>query len=167
MIVFLAHIGSYVPAKSCKLGLFDGIYTSFNSLEKFDFSWELSNLLCLLKNCTNRSLVLLDEFGKNTDYLNGASLFCQVVQNFSKPLFQTNYILSDERNDHFNKIPLCFLATHFHDLIYKQLLEENYMVRFLTMEIILNSEEDCVYLYKIRPGKTNMSYALPLARKYF
>ena len=76
IIVFLAHIGSYVPAESCKLGLFDGIYTAFNSLESFDFSWELSNLLCIMKSCSNRSLILFDEFGKNTDYLNGSSMFC-------------------------------------------------------------------------------------------
>lgn len=90
MIVFLAHVGSFVPAKFCKLGLFDAIYSSMSSLENYDFSWELSNILCILNNATNRSLILIDEFGKNTDYLNGISLFSTIIKSLTYSNFKIN-----------------------------------------------------------------------------
>ena len=71
MIVFLAHVGSFVPADSCKIGVVDRIFTRIASVESVTntvpqsaFMCELNQLALMLRHATSRSLLLIDEFGK-------------------------------------------------------------------------------------------------------
>lgn len=87
IIVYLAQIGSFVPAEKCIVSVFDRILTKFSKSEtvvdnKSFFEMELSSLSTILENATNRSLVLIDEFGKGTHYLDGLSLFNGVWKSF-------------------------------------------------------------------------------------
>jgi len=71
LIVFLAHIGSFVPADSCRIGVVDRIFTRITSVESVTntvpqsaFMCELNQLALMLRHATPRSLLLIDEFGK-------------------------------------------------------------------------------------------------------
>ena len=79
----MAHIGSYVPAKYCKLGLFDKILTSIHlsdslSCNQTGLSEEIQNIIHITKAATNRSLVLIDEFGKSNIYF--STLYLCLIQ---------------------------------------------------------------------------------------
>ena len=110
-----------------------------NTFENQDFSWELSNIYHMVENSSNRSILLIDEFGKNTDFVNWISLFCSLIQNLNQPYFETNYSFMNQDNDQkdniYDKIPISIFVTHFHDIFHKNLLNENYITRFLTMDI--------------------------------
>ncbi|PVU92201.1 hypothetical protein BB559_003801 [Furculomyces boomerangus] len=71
LIVYLAHIGSYVPAKSAVIGITDRIETRIRASESLlenqsSFMRDLQQVSQILRNCTSKSLVILDEFGKGT-----------------------------------------------------------------------------------------------------
>ncbi len=78
-LVFLSHIGSFVPARLCKLGLFDALHTLINSPHNHDFKSELASMARISQSATNRSVVLVDEFGKNAEYRQGVAVFAAVV----------------------------------------------------------------------------------------
>jgi len=79
LIVLLAHIGSFVPAKSCELSLVDRIFTRIGSSDdlaggRSTFMVEMSETANILHNATERSLVLMDEVGRGTSTFDGLSL---------------------------------------------------------------------------------------------
>ncbi|KAF1744721.1 hypothetical protein MXB_3602, partial [Myxobolus squamalis] len=86
LIVYLAHIGSFVPAKSAEIGVFDSIYTRIMSTESVgssssSFLSDLNQILPTLTCFSNRSLILIDEFGKGTHFVNENKI--KIIQ-FSK-----------------------------------------------------------------------------------
>jgi len=72
LIVFMAHIGSYVPAEAAQIGLVDKIFTRMRTTESIStnlsaFSIDLNQVSTAIRYATSRSLVILDEFGKGTE----------------------------------------------------------------------------------------------------
>lgn len=109
IIVYLSHIGCYIPAKKGIIGLTDKIFSRINSNESVtinesSFSIDLIQMSRMLKYCSSRSLLLIDEFGKGTKIEDGISLMGGLIYH----LLEMNKM---------NKIPKCVIITHFMSLL--------------------------------------------------
>jgi DNA mismatch repair protein MSH5 len=104
LLVYMAHLGSFVPAEYAKISLTDKILTRISTRESVSkdssaFMIDLNQTQSALLNSTRKSLVLLDEFGKGTTSTDGIGLFCAVIEEFAK---------------RGNECPRVVSATHFH-----------------------------------------------------
>jgi|TARA_R110002003_G_scaffold28_28_gene1756 DNA mismatch repair protein MSH5 len=104
LIVFMAHIGSFVPAQSAQIGLTDKILSRVTTRETVSrvqsaFMLDLQQISLALSLATRRSLLIIDEFGKGTEASDGAGLACAVMDHLLG--------LGSER-------PKVIGATHFH-----------------------------------------------------
>ncbi|XP_053660041.1 mutS protein homolog 5-like [Anopheles marshallii] len=89
IICYLAHVGSFVPAAYAKIPILDSIYTRLDHPESIfsgrsSFMSELYQMSSLLQNATAKSLILIDEFGKGTNYLEGKSLLIGSIEHLLK-----------------------------------------------------------------------------------
>lgn len=151
LIVIMAQIGSFVPASSAKISICDKIFTRIGASDdlasgKSTFMvemWEVSNIL---KNATNKSLVLLDEVGRGTSTYDGLSIAWAVIEYICK-----------------NKKLRCktLFATHYHELTK---LEgtingvKNYSVAVKEMQ------GEVIFLRKIVEGGADQSYGIEVAK---
>ncbi|KAG6890840.1 hypothetical protein C0995_003273 [Termitomyces sp. Mi166 len=125
-------IGCFVPAESAKLGLVDRIFTRISTRESVSkvqsaFMIDLNQVSLALRNCTARSLVLLDEFGKGTLSTDGAGLFCGVLQ----------HLLHRGK-----ECPKVLVATHFHDVFREGLLDPHRCrISFRHMEVMFTTSD--------------------------
>ncbi|MCT8975470.1 DNA mismatch repair protein MutS [Clostridium sp. CX1] len=151
LIVIMAQIGSFVPAKAAKISVCDKIFTRIGASDdlasgKSTFMvemWEVSNIL---KNATNKSLILLDEVGRGTSTYDGLSIAWSVVE----------YICNNKRL----KCKTLF-ATHYHELTKLEgILEgvKNYSVS------VKEIGSDIVFLRKIIRGGADQSYGIEVAK---
>lgn len=70
-MIYLAHVGCFVPAESARIGLVDAIFTHFSLSDSVNsdvstFTSDLRRMAAIISSATDRSLVILDEFGKGT-----------------------------------------------------------------------------------------------------
>uniref|UniRef100_A0A182JFM8 DNA mismatch repair proteins mutS family domain-containing protein n=1 Tax=Anopheles atroparvus TaxID=41427 RepID=A0A182JFM8_ANOAO len=89
IICYLAHVGSFVPATRAKIPILDSIYTRLDHPEsifsgKSSFMSELYQMSNVLQHASSKSLVLIDEFGKGTNYIEGKSLLIASVEHLLK-----------------------------------------------------------------------------------
>lgn len=149
LIVYMAHIGSFVPASQAEIGITDKLFTRIKTTETVSqpqsaFAFDLQQLQRALNNSTNHSLIIIDEFGKGTDSCDGAALFCAVI----------GYYLSKG-----DQCPKIVASTHFHDVISQNILSKEDGITLSQTEIMCNSVEnkeegdEVVFLYRIVPGK--------------
>ena len=158
----MAHVGSFVPAKSMKLTRIDQILTRMHIAESTSrcmstFLLDLEQILAAVKSSTSKSLVLLDEPFKGT-VLHGSSFF-PVTKRMQKNL--TSRVdgsgLLCGLLKHFaalgNASPLVMVASHFHECFDSQLFKDiENAVQCFTMKIVksvTNDGEDLVFLYKL------------------
>ena len=115
LIVLLAQIGSFVPAKSARIGLVDKIFTRVGasdniSMGESTFMVEMNETASILNNISNRSLVLLDEIGRGTSTYDGISIAWAISEYLHehpakpKTLFATHYHELNEMTETFNRI---------------------------------------------------------------
>ncbi|XP_055491051.1 mutS protein homolog 5 [Leucoraja erinacea] len=152
LIVFMALIGSYVPATDAEIGLIDGIYTRIQSRESVSvglstFIIDLNQVAAAVNSATERSLVLIDEFGKGTNSVDGLSLLAAVLR---------HWVQQDV------KCPHIFVSTNFHSLVQLQLLPTINLIRYLMLETIQDGEE-LVFFYQLKDGVSTDSYAANIA----
>jgi DNA mismatch repair protein MutS len=151
LIVLMAQIGSFVPAKEADISICDKIFTRIGASDdlasgKSTFMvemWEVSNIL---KNATNRSLVLLDEVGRGTSTYDGLSIAWSVIEY----LCRTSSLRCKT-----------LFATHYHELIKLEGEIEgvkNYSVA------VKEIDNEIVFLRKIVPGGTDESYGIEVAK---
>jgi DNA mismatch repair protein MSH5 len=153
VIVYMAHIGSYVPADRATIGLTDKILTRIATRESVSrnqsaFMIDLQQVALSLSLATRRSLVVIDEFGKGTNSIDGAGLACGVFE----------YFLDLGRNR-----PKVLGATHFHEIFENGFLEERPELSFGHMEVLLDTDSDVVdgqitYLYNFVSGRSTSSF---------
>ncbi|KAI0789758.1 DNA mismatch repair protein MutS [Abortiporus biennis] len=130
LIQYMAQIGCFVPAEKATLGIVDHIFTRIQTRESVSkvqsaFMIDLNQVSLALRNCTAKSLILLDEFGKGTITSDGAGLFCGVLKHFVK--------LGSE-------CPKVLAATHFHEIFTEDLLEPTRQpITFLHMQVLFTS----------------------------
>ncbi|XP_060592976.1 mutS protein homolog 5-like [Ruditapes philippinarum] len=152
LIVFLAQIGSFVPAEEAKLGLVDRIFTRIRSMESVSvglstFMIDINQMAEALRSAGEKSLCIVDEFGKGTDMVDGLSLLCSCLKHWI---------------DQGSRSPHIFLSTHYHGIIQQSLIPRVPNVKYLTLETLHNGEE-LVFLYQLVEGHTSSSYACHVA----
>ncbi len=101
LTVFMAHIGSFVPAKSAQIPLCDRIFTRIGAsdnliLDRSTFMVEMTEVANILRNATQKSLLILDEVGRGTSTYDGLSIAWSVIEHLTdqiraKTLFATHY----------------------------------------------------------------------------
>uniref|UniRef100_H3DLY3 MutS protein homolog 5 n=1 Tax=Tetraodon nigroviridis TaxID=99883 RepID=H3DLY3_TETNG len=153
LIVFMALIGSDVPAKEAEIGLVDGIYTRMQSRESVSvglstFMIDLNQMAQALNNSTGNSLVLIDEFGKGTNTVDGLSLLAASISHWLKKAAVD--------------VPHVLVATNFHSLLQLGLLPSSGFLSLLTLETAVDGDE-LVFLYQLKEGICQSSYAANIA----
>lgn len=158
LIVYLAHIGSYVPATSARIGLTDKILTRIATRESVSkpqsaFMIDLQQVSLALNLATRRSLLVIDEFGKGTRSVDGAGLACAVFTHLAALGTAAPKVLA---------------ATHFHEIFGDE--RNGFLAPASTpalqlghMEIRVaadarGAEEPVAYLYNFRPGRSLASF---------
>ncbi|SJZ34141.1 DNA mismatch repair protein MutS [Garciella nitratireducens] len=151
LIVLMAQIGSFVPAKQAKIGIVDRIFTRVGASDDLasgqsTFMVEMSEVSNILKNASKNSLVILDEIGRGTSTFDGLSIAWAVIE----------YI-----ND--KKYIGCktLFATHYHELtVLEDQLEgvKNYSIA------VKEENDNIVFLREIISGKTDQSYGIQVAK---
>ncbi|KAJ5491216.1 hypothetical protein N7539_002783 [Penicillium diatomitis] len=152
LIVFLAQIGSFVPAEKAELGITDKILTRVNRQESVSnvqstFMGDLQEISLCLKQATGQSLVLIDEFGKGTNEADGIGLVCGVLE----------HLLELESR------PKVIAATHFHEIFENDFLSLRPGLQLGHMEVKVSEEsrnvkDQVTYLYNFRLGRSNKSF---------
>ncbi|XP_061051997.1 mutS protein homolog 5 isoform X3 [Eubalaena glacialis] len=149
LITFMALVGSFVPAEEAEIGAVDAIFTRIHSCESISlglstFMIDLNQQVAkAVNNATERSLVLIDEFGKGTNTVDGLALLAAVIRHWLA-LGPT--------------CPHVFVATNFLSLIQLQLLPQGPLVQYLTMETCEDGN-DLVFFYQVCEGVANASHA--------
>nr|XP_058933451.1 mutS protein homolog 5 isoform X4 [Kogia breviceps] len=149
LITFMALVGSFVPAEEAEIGAVDAIFTRIHSCESISlglstFMIDLNQQVAkAVNNATERSLVLIDEFGKGTNTVDGLALLAAVIRHWLAlgPM-----------------CPHIFVATNFLSLIQLQLLPQGPLVQYLTMETCEDGN-DLVFFYQVCEGVANASHA--------
>ncbi|KAK3423983.1 hypothetical protein EUGRSUZ_F00744, partial [Eucalyptus grandis] len=156
LIVFLSHIGSFVPAESATVGLTDRIFCAMGSklmtAEQSTFMIDLHQVGMMLRQATSKSLCLLDEFGKGTLNEDGVGLLGGAINHF---------VTWDEP-------PKVLVCTHLTELLSENFLPKCEQIKFYTMSVLRSKDnsadvEDLVFLYRLVPGHTLLSYGLHCA----
>ena len=148
LITLMAHVGSFVPAKSAKIPLTDRIFTRVGASDNliFDqstFMVEMSEVAYILNSATKHSLVILDEIGRGTSTYDGLSIAWSVVE----------YILK-------NKKCKTLFATHYHEL--SELEGKLYGVKNYRVTV-KETNGTVVFLRKIVEGSANKSFGIEVA----
>lgn len=146
LIVYMAHIGSFVPAESAQIGAVDAILTCMYLEESLlhglsSFGMQLNQMSHIFQERSGKSLVIMDEYGKGTKVANGIGLLVGTIESF----------INDPAT-----CPHTLLATHFHTL--HNHLPARPHVMYLTFESIRH-EGELVYLYQLKEGRASSSYA--------
>ncbi len=151
LIVLMAQMGSFVPAKSAKIGVVDRIFTRVGASDNLargesTFLVEMNEAANILNNSTSKSLVLLDEVGRGTSTFDGLSIAWATVEHLHN---------SPKAN------PRTLFATHYHELVE---LEER-LKRVKNYNVAVSESGDhVVFLYQMVPGGCDHSYGIHVAR---
>ncbi|MDD6309088.1 MAG: DNA mismatch repair protein MutS, partial [Clostridia bacterium] len=149
LIAIMAQMGSFVPAKSCRMGVVDKIFTRIGASDDLStgrstFMVEMSEVASILHGATSKSLLILDEIGRGTSTYDGLSIAWAVLEHCAMKL----------------KAKTMF-ATHYHELTQ---LEEK-MEGVINYNIAVKKRgEDIIFLRKILRGGTDDSYGIEVAR---
>jgi len=150
IIVLMAQIGSYVPANSVRIPLFDRIFTRVGASDNLiqgesTFMVEMQETSHILNHATDKSLIILDEVGRGTSTYDGVSIAWAI----------TEYI------HNFVKAKTLF-ATHYHELI--ALVDGLDSAKNLSVAVKENERDGVVFLYKIIDGGVDRSYGIEVAK---
>ncbi|XP_038624504.1 mutS protein homolog 5 isoform X2 [Tachyglossus aculeatus] len=148
LITFMALVGSFVPAAEALIGPVDAVFTRMHSRESVSlglstFMIDLNQVAKAVNNATEHSLVLIDEFGKGTNAVDGLALLAAVLR---------HWVAQGPT------CPQVFVATNFLSLVQLQLLPPKPLVHYLTMETCEDGE-DLVFFYQVREGVAGASHA--------
>ena len=151
LIVLMAQIGSFVPAKEAEIGIVDHLFTRVGASDNLaggesTFLVEMIEASNIVHNATPKSLILLDEIGRGTATFDGLSLAWSI----------TEYLHNNE-----SVAARTLFATHYHELTkLDKTLErlENYHAS------VKESEDEIIFLKKILPGPGNKSYGIHVAK---
>jgi len=151
LLVLLAQIGSFIPAKKAEVGLVDRIFTRVGASDNISagestFLVEMQEAANILNNATKKSLILLDEIGRGTSTFDGISIAWAITEYLhenpemtAKTLFATHYHELNEMSEIFPKI-------------------KNYKVE------VREIDDRVIFLHRVSPGKADHSYGIQVAQ---
>ncbi|MFB6235205.1 MAG: DNA mismatch repair protein MutS [Halopenitus sp.] len=148
LITLLAQIGSFVPARSARIGIVDGIYTRVGALDELaqgrsTFMVEMQELSNILHSATEDSLVILDEVGRGTATYDGISIAWAA----------TEYLHNEVRAK-------TLFATHYHELTSLA----DHLPRVANVHIAADERDgDVTFLRTVQEGATDRSYGIHVA----
>ena len=151
LIVLMAQMGSYCPAREVTMGIVDKVFTRVGASDNISsgestFMVEMTETASILNNISDRSLVLLDEIGRGTSTYDGISIAWAI----------TEYL-----HNHKKARPKVMFATHYHELIemadqYERIRNYHIAVREVANKVI--------FLRKLEPGGSEHSFGIHVAR---
>ena len=150
LIVLLAQIGSYVPAKKAKIGIIDKIFTRVGASDNISagestFMVEMNESASIINNISNNSIVLLDEIGRGTSTYDGISIA---------------WAIAEFLHDHPYR-PKTLFATHYHELN----MMANSFDRINNANVSVKETKDSViFLRKLIPGGSAHSFGIHVAQ---
>ena len=151
LIVLMAQMGSFVPARSARIGLVDRVFTRIGASDDLSsgqstFMVEMAEVASILKYATSKSLLILDEIGRGTSTYDGMSIARAVLE----------YAASSR---HLGAKTL--FATHYHELS----TIEDELPNVKNYNIAVKKRGDkMIFLRKIVPGATDDSYGIEVAK---
>jgi DNA mismatch repair protein MutS len=150
LIVLMAQMGCFVPAKGAEIGLVDKIFTRVGASDNISqgestFMVEMNETASILNNLSDRSLILLDEIGRGTSTYDGISIA---------------WAIAEYLHNHPNR-PKTLFATHYHELnemqkSFERIKNYNVSVKELTNKVI--------FLRKVVPGGSEHSFGIHVAK---
>ncbi|GHV01444.1 DNA mismatch repair protein MutS [Clostridia bacterium] len=149
LITLIAHTGGFVPAERAVVPLTDRIFTRIGASDDLAFGQstfmvEMTELAAILKNCTEKSLVILDEIGRGTSTYDGLTIARAVIEYLSSDL----------------KCKTLF-STHYHELT--ELEDELHGVKNYCVTV-QETEDSVVFLHKIARGAVDRSFGVEVAK---
>ncbi|KAB8238662.1 mismatch repair protein MSH3 [Aspergillus alliaceus] len=155
LIAIMGQIGSYVPARSAKLGMLDAVFTRMGAFDNMlagesTFMVELSETADILKQATPRSLVILDELGRGTSTHDGVAIAQAVLDYMIRTIRSLTLFITHYQH----------LSTMVHSFPDNEL--RNVHMRFT--ESGSSEEEELTFLYEVGEGVAHRSYGLNVAR---
>ncbi|KAH9442219.1 hypothetical protein Pst134EB_028475 [Puccinia striiformis f. sp. tritici] len=152
IIVILAQLGSFVPAEEAHIGIHDAVFTRVSTTESASrsssaFMIDLQRISFMLRNCTARSIILIDEFGRDGSHR------------------RTSIILRSGRAPNLQRIKLSNSPRVFTNGFLSLDLPIDYAHMSIVLRTDVGSEEDNTptYLYKLAPGLVSSSHAMGCA----
>lgn len=149
LIVILAQIGSYVPAKEATIGIVDKIFTRIGASDDLargqsTFMVEMAETANILHNATEKSLIILDEIGRGTSTYDGISLAWSIAE----------YLATEKKAK-------TLFATHYFELT--DLAKEHDCVENYTVSV-KETKDTIVFMHKIQKGIADKSYGIHVAK---
>ncbi len=151
LIVLMAQVGSWVPAKSCRFGIVDRIFSRVGASDDLargnsTFMVEMNETANILNNATDRSLIILDEIGRGTSTYDGLSIAWAVVEHLHRDPVRG---------------PRTLFATHYQELT--QL--DKHLLRMRNLSVAVKEwNDDIVFVRRVVPGAADRSYGIQVAR---
>lgn len=151
LIVLMAQMGCFVPAKAAKIGLIDKIFTRVGASDNLSsgestFMVEMNETASILNNISDRSLILLDEIGRGTSTYDGISIA---------------WAIAEFLHEHPTARPKTLFATHYHEL--NEL--ENTMSRIKNFNVTIKEMSNkVIFLRKLVPGGSEHSFGIHVAK---
>ena len=151
LITLLAQVGCWTPAKTCRVGLVDRIFSRVGASDDLargnsTFMVEMNETANILNNATDRSLIILDEIGRGTSTYDGLSIAWAVVEHLHRDA---------ERG------PRTLFATHYQELT--QL--EKHLARLRNFSVAVKEwNDEIVFVRRVIPGAADRSYGIQVAR---
>ncbi|HKU66989.1 MAG TPA: DNA mismatch repair protein MutS [Candidatus Baltobacteraceae bacterium] len=154
LLTIMAQIGSFLPAKSARIGIVDRIFTRIGAGDDLasgqsTFFLEMAEAANILRRCTRRSLLLIDEVGRGTGTIDGLSIAQAICE----------FLLGLEEH-----APMVLFATHFHELV--SLADHWKLVANYHITAVENNAKDGapVFSHRVLPGSSSRSFGIEVAR---
>jgi DNA mismatch repair protein MutS len=153
LLVVLAQIGSFVPARAARLGIVDRIFTRIGAGDDLasgqsTFYIEMAEAANILRRATDRSLLLIDEIGRGTGTIDGLSIAQAICE----------YLLERE-----SRAPMVLFATHFHELV--SLSEQWPLLANFHITAVESTRGGApVFSHRVLPGSSSRSFGIEVAR---
>jgi DNA mismatch repair protein MutS len=151
LIALLAQVGCWVPARTCRLGLVDRIFSRIGASDDLaqgnsTFMVEMNETAAILNQATGKSLIVLDEVGRGTSTYDGLSIAWAVVEHLHRGA---------------DRGPRTLFATHYQELT--QLDKHLHRLRNFSVAV-KEWNDDIVFVRRVIPGPADRSYGIQVAR---
>jgi len=150
LLVLLAQAGSFVPARSARIGLVDGIFTRIGAVDdlaggRSTFMIEMEETASVLRAATDRSLIVLDEIGRGTSTHDGMAIAWSVAE----------YLATGPAR------PRAVVATHYHELAALADVHPQVTLLRATVE---ERPDGIAFPHRVEPGAADRSFGIEVAR---